>query len=199
MGHLYFSSNVFLNEQNNDRYQLVYSSQLYGTFFSVYGKFTVSNNTLKAVKLKLINYKGVLNLNLTDFVIADSFKSVEVQDLMKNNKEVTLDCLQIGIKVKAFSEEKNMEQTCNIPLPEESGTHYLEVSRTLIEMDPNHFVFDEEFKWRDGYNNAIDKDLSKFEGYRRHGAKVNTNVSSDEDGGKDPGGLCPKGYQLIHR
>ncbi|CAG2534724.1 MULTISPECIES: hypothetical protein [Maribacter] len=58
------SLTVDLSEHSKDKYQLVYASQLYGTFFAVGAKFNVLNDQLKSMELAIINYKGNYNLGL---------------------------------------------------------------------------------------------------------------------------------------
>lgn len=51
------------NLSDNSRFQGVYASQCYETFFTVYAKFNFDkNNLLESIVLKLINYKGPINL-----------------------------------------------------------------------------------------------------------------------------------------
>lgn len=50
-------------------YHFVYASQLYGTLFAVYANFSGSNNgssfTVDTITLRLLNYKGVINIGFT--------------------------------------------------------------------------------------------------------------------------------------
>lgn len=68
-------------------YQFLYASQLYGTLFGIYGLFDceISNDicTLKNVKLKLINYKGCVNMGIVEAKYIPSTKNlnIEVQPL----------------------------------------------------------------------------------------------------------------------
>lgn len=60
---------ISLNEADENRMQLVYASQLYQTFFAVFGAFDVDRTDpnalkLKGVALQLINYKGMINLGI---------------------------------------------------------------------------------------------------------------------------------------
>ncbi|WP_106792317.1 hypothetical protein [Aquimarina sp. Aq78] len=60
---------ISLSEADEDRMQLVYASQLYQTFFAVFGAFDVDRTDpndlkLKGIVLQLINYKGMINLGI---------------------------------------------------------------------------------------------------------------------------------------
>lgn len=65
---------------DNENYQSAYSTQLYGTFFSIYLKLKTSEKgnhyVIEELNLKLINYKGVIDLGIEDavleYVLADS-------------------------------------------------------------------------------------------------------------------------------
>ena len=52
------------NLTNSSGHQLIYASQLYGTFFGVAARFIVEGKMLKEMELSLINYKGIYNLGL---------------------------------------------------------------------------------------------------------------------------------------
>ena len=56
--------------RDNDNFQQIYASQLYGTHFCVYGKFHanfVSDKVLlDRVDLKLINYKGLYDIGIVE-------------------------------------------------------------------------------------------------------------------------------------
>ena len=60
---------ISLKEEDDSRMQLVYASQVYQTFFCVFGAFEIDrtnpmNLKLQGVHLQLINYKGLLNLGI---------------------------------------------------------------------------------------------------------------------------------------
>lgn len=139
-----------LNLANQEDYQAIYASQLYGTFFSVFGKFTCQSvgkdeYTLDKIEFKIINYKGVINLGISNvrgiFDITDTngnqFKAmnIEIQGL-NGNEEFELDCSGVVLK-------KN---------------ELFITERTLIKMHSgtalNNGVFDDEFYYREGVANA---------------------------------------------
>ncbi len=72
----YYAS-VVLAEDRKDDFQLLIASQLYGTFFGVYGKFIAQCNkgkaTVSEVVFRIINYKGIINLGIADI----DFKKIQ--------------------------------------------------------------------------------------------------------------------------
>ena len=56
-------TNIVLGNQN---FQFIYASQLYNTFFIVCARFLLDSNEeiLQSIEIKLLNYKGLLNLGL---------------------------------------------------------------------------------------------------------------------------------------
>ncbi len=135
-----------INLSNQDDYQAIYASQLYGTFFSVFGKFTCSKSDkdeyiLEKIAFKIINYKGVINLGISnvkgiyeipnDNGIIQKTINIEVQAL-NTADEFELDCT--GVKLKKnelFIAERTLK-------PMHNG------------MALNNSAFDDEFYYREG-------------------------------------------------
>ncbi len=55
---------VSLNKTDNINHQLVYASQLYGTFFAVGARLSIDGDNLTGIELALNNYKGLYNIGL---------------------------------------------------------------------------------------------------------------------------------------
>ena len=80
---------ISLNEADENRMQLVYASQLYQTFFAVFGVFDMDRTDpdtlkLKGISLQLINYKGMINLGIigvSNPVIIDD--GIEIRFMIK--------------------------------------------------------------------------------------------------------------------
>jgi len=55
-----------LDLANQEQFQLIYPSQLYGTFFTVSAKLTISEDkkSVTKIELSLVNYKGLYNIGL---------------------------------------------------------------------------------------------------------------------------------------
>ena len=55
-----FSTTILLSPEENNRYQAIYASQRYGTFYGLFGKFDIEKKGkktfLRGIDLKLINY-----------------------------------------------------------------------------------------------------------------------------------------------
>jgi len=76
-----YSTTVSLNTNDSNRWQFVYASQAYGTFYGIYALFTTRelfnddgsvDNTkvgVEEISLELINYKGPVDLSLIDFEV----------------------------------------------------------------------------------------------------------------------------------
>ncbi|MFY0631122.1 MAG: hypothetical protein JXR05_12130 [Flavobacteriaceae bacterium] len=153
-----FSTTIVLSPEENDRYQAVYASQRYGTFYGIYGKFKVEKLNgkilLHRIDLKLINYKGVLNMSMN--------KELEVDE---NAKELirNLYVVLLKVKVQAKLDDSNDEShyIFEKPLPIHKGTFFSVVSELVplcgtkgSEMEPEVCgVFDNEFYYRDGLSN----------------------------------------------
>lgn len=51
-------------KSNTTEFQLIYASQLYGSFFAVGGKLIVEDKSLVDIELSLNNYKGLYNIGI---------------------------------------------------------------------------------------------------------------------------------------
>lgn len=161
-------NNISLSPTNcgENIYQPIYSSQLYGTFFIVYANFETSEDSdnyfLHKIKLKIINYKGLINLGITG---ASFYKTegCDPENPIINNKNIMLNYKggYIELKVRALYNSDNDILVDNIsePIKISKNNSYLNVTRKLDQMhgDDRVFengVFDNEFFYRDG----IEKD-----------------------------------------
>lgn len=148
-----------LNLCDNSNYQAVYFSQLYGTFFGVYAKFTCKDDpdapdnvyVMDTIDFKIVNYKGLINLGiesvkkLPDEVVTDRIKDGEIDSSVEYN-------LVIEVRALAGSECKEFKG-CH-------DDHFtkgkrLQFDRELLHMHKGntHFdrgIFDDEFFYREG-------------------------------------------------
>lgn len=140
--------------QNNQGLQEIYSSQNYGTFYSIYLTFECRPNPkdkklvdMTNIKFSIVNYKGLLNIGI-----------VRAEDELKKDLEFKID-------VRA------MERNRDFPLIDGKGdpktisfdpkkVKNIIINRRLLKMTdfnpnlspnhPNNTVFDDEFYYRDG-------------------------------------------------
>lgn len=150
-----YQSNILLRDGIG--YQDVYSSQNYGTFYTIYMKFNCSINknivNLTDIKFKIVNYKGTINLGIKTADYHINEKTGEVQ---------------FNITVQALRRRKKSKViTCELNLNEIGSS--LVINRILIPMkgfksdrNPNSYnatIFDEEFYYRDGPENPDSREL----------------------------------------
>ncbi len=140
---------ISLNEADENRMQLVYASQLYQTFFAVFGAFDVDRAdpnalTLKGIALQLINYKGMINLGIigvSDPVIID-------------------DGIEIRFKIKAMTPSGILKYYGFDKAVSVKNSDRIDFQRVLepIDVKPytgvgDNLVHDSEFFERDGLYN----------------------------------------------
>ena len=139
-----FIGNIDL--ENERDFQAIYSSQLYGTFFMIYAKFKSKSSTkyeLENIELKLLNFKGLLNLGLT------RARFVQIKDA---DEKVTGG--KIIIEVQALHTNTYLKSVDNVNGNSFSVNDFINVDRRVKMMDPNNEksnVFDEEFLYREGF------------------------------------------------
>ena len=175
-----FSTTVVLSPEENNRYQAVYASQHYGTFYGIYGKFKVEKQKdeilLHQIDLKLINYKGVLNMSMDTELELDESARELVRDV---------DVILLKVKTQAKLDNSNDESSYIFekPLSIQKGTFFSVVNELIPlcgkkgnEMEPEFCgVFDNELFYRDGLSNEKRKvteiplekgdNSGKYEGY----------------------------------
>ncbi|WP_394747123.1 hypothetical protein [Spongiimicrobium salis] len=163
-----FNSNIRLMPSENSRFQTVYASQSYGTFYAIFARFTVKDifeedsivkkkKLLERVELKLVNYKGLLNMGLVRETEADP-NAYEAEAGVKSL------LIKVNVKGAAGGDTTDSDEILfNPPVVIENGM-YLSLIRELISLageDRAEFsenplnpeiggVFDQEFYERDG-------------------------------------------------
>ncbi len=145
-----------VNLANNDDYQSIYASQLYGTFFAVYAKFKVEDKDpddeiykLTGLRLKILNYKGIVNLGIVQAHL------LPVKD--KNNP-AKADGWRLILELQALGGSTDSVVQCQSN-EFKKGASYFGVDRRLKEL-PNMggFVFDNEFNYREGFKTQVSGD-----------------------------------------
>jgi hypothetical protein len=140
---------VNLRIADKDSYQLVYASQLYGTFFSVFAKLNITGDVLNSVQLSLVNYKGTINLGLLPETVGtwrDGEEGLEFTVHLKGNAgkhqyneedEVIVDCKNTPIAdLKSLVVRRQL--------------HPMHAPDTSLVGQLSKGVFDSEFFKRDG-------------------------------------------------
>lgn len=131
---------VYLGDNSNTFNQLVYASQLYGTFFAVYASIETDAGShkdereIKDITCHIINYKGVLNIGLEDVIYNSGTGQIDLHLKALGNISKEIKCK----KLTKFRKSK-------------SDTL---VFRRRLEKLPegiNHGVFEIEGYYRDGH------------------------------------------------
>lgn len=168
---LELSTNVSLRDDDNQRFQFLYATQLYGTLYGVYGKFTSTADGNKRIINRIdfigINYKGEANLRLClDSKNPDMIRQKEPPTTSGSspNKEIKMDLWverdisdPVDILRKPYLD---LDQISGQDYSVENGD-YFRIERKLERMNPittpkmrdRAFVkghFDSEFYVRDG-------------------------------------------------
>ncbi len=181
----------YINFNENSRGQAIYSSQLYGTYFAIYAliksqqvtkelKNPESGNTevikgynLESMGLKIVNYKGVINLGITKAELLPVFITDSTEGVEKK--------IQVGLKlnIEVQGLHGDMDNFFKVDFPKKIDTIHqgtnIETSRFLRPMhlaksigskfpSPEtgkqlmNGVYDEEFYYREG---KIDSNFTK--------------------------------------
>ncbi len=190
-----------VNLKNNSDYQAIYASQLYGTFFMIYANFTCGKedkgkgHLLKEIELKIINYKGLLNLGIAKSKFKPKTKRQRVRK--PNGQNVVVPTPfggTINVRVRVLHDSnpndltiKNINHYC----PKNS---FIEVNRSVQRINPDitkpvtNNVFDEEFYYREGVKRDFKENFKKRK------------PIPDElmDAGSGVGGwICPRSKNMV--
>ncbi|MDT0538859.1 hypothetical protein [Croceitalea sp. P059] len=150
---------LVLDAKNEQDYQLIYPSQLYGTFFTVSAKITLSKSKKKVtgIDISLVNYKGMYNIGL--------------ENSTKNNFSFENGTGILTLDLKAYSgiDDKSLTNGISLILKEEiplQKFHRIFTTRKLKSFSKSGTIvghldeglFDSEFYVRNGkYIAAINR------------------------------------------
>ncbi|NVJ63442.1 MAG: hypothetical protein HWD84_04345 [Flavobacteriaceae bacterium] len=177
-----------LNPANQNDYQAIYASQLYGTFFSVFAKFTCQNiqsdhYIIEKIDFKLINYKGVVNLGISN--VQGVF---DVIDDEGNQRKL------VNLEVQGLNSNDEFEFNCSgLSLPKND---LFILQRTLKPMH-NHgsaidnSVFDDEYFYREGLADATD-------GFLHREPKPQSTFNPNDVFKEWPDSVCPRSTNRIN-
>ncbi len=110
-------------------YQAIFASQVYGTFFVIYGKF-LTDKTSKAgcclvngVKMKLVNYKGLMNMGFTKKrIIVDPLPPPDNGKKSKGTKSLKgTDTPKVEFEVRGFNNNYEMDIEFTKPIDVSEG------------------------------------------------------------------------------
>ncbi len=191
---LSISGTVTFNLNSKDRWQTIYSSVLYDTFFQIYAKFNFdeNSNTLKEVEFRLENYKGKIDLGLVKAEFIENKERVKVYDPPFGDKIIRV--LSFVIEIKALETNDRLKITPNYTLlTSDKNSIYIEIDRKLltlakkgINFGPPGF-FDTEFYYRDG--TRVPYTFKEAYLDFRSGQKLNPQVNINEELINDKGEL----------
>lgn len=125
--------------------QLIYCSQLYGTFFAVSARLNVKAGFLKSMTLTLINFKGLYNIGM----LKETKRSFVPEG---NGAKLTL---YLKANAGRFGRDRQLKIRCNLPIDNLEGlvvTRVLKpISSSSTKQHLEEGLFDSEFYERDGY------------------------------------------------
>lgn len=154
------SGNIVLSP-SEEHHQFIYGSQLYGTIFGVFCKFTVKfpdtnqkdECIISKIDVNILNYKGILDLGIYEKPTLE-VKDYDFGDETKKSlvMHITLQAIVAGRS--KYEQSSVLEQELKV-----NKDHLFIVERDLIKLNkfndnPNDpivkGVFEEEFYFRDG-------------------------------------------------
>ena len=126
------------------RMQSLYSSQNYGTFYEVYALCNFENDLLKSIDLKLVNYKGPINIGFLNKLGGNCKLKFDL-------KSKTL-CLILVVKGLGNYDSTTITVNENVPIDEidEFNTYRLLMPLNVNSDGLENNVFDEEYYYRSG-------------------------------------------------
>lgn len=162
----------YIDLSKNDEFQEIYSSQLYGNFFGIFSSFKAGSSNddcfeLNNMELKIINYKGVVNMGISD---AELYKLEENRYVLK-------------LEVQALNNQYTCNLNCdNIVIPK--GSKIL-IDRRLKRMHPDclalrNGLFDNEFFYREGGDVYPERKPKPLEWSEKLSDEIMNNFISDE-------------------
>ncbi len=136
-------TSIYLGPKCEELNQFVYASQLYGTFFCVYGIFEASDASggkkrIDKITLNVLNYKGTINVGLISSYYDKKQKVIvlNVKGMSDPSKTIEVDFQGNVIEIGKKEELKLYRQLYRL---------------SSAKADPDkHFAFDTEYYGRDG-------------------------------------------------
>ncbi len=164
----------YINLRDDQNHQLVYTSQVYGTFFSVYAKFNLDPNQstysnqvsgksvfyVESIDFEVINYKGLINIGLVDVILPSHYMNEVNQTLTEENQD-TIKVFNLVMRgMGGLNERGSINGIPKTSLKKELGMEItsddlMYFKRTLKRLhhddrEVGNGIFDEEFYYREG-------------------------------------------------
>lgn len=181
--HVSFSTKVTRrNGTHNDQYyQSIYTSQLYGTFFVVYANFKTEENltndsySVKNITLKIMNYKGLINIGI---------ENAEFEAFWDQEQNNSLGGI-ITLQLKALASDHCLVRNIDPTHPFPKGESFLMVDRKLSKMSSNpdgiqNGIFDEEFFYRDGFQSDASGNLVPYTQLRTVKPDIDDSITEED-------------------
>lgn len=140
------------------RFQQVYSSQNYGTFYELYAKCNLKNDYVTSIDLEIINFKGPMNIG---FATSNKLKS-KIKFPSANSDSI----MGLHLVVKGLGSYHKK----TIPLPKKvhkDSIKHFNIVRTLmplnsdIKLKTENQVFDDEFYYRSGIGEPMKRNYKE--------------------------------------
>lgn len=189
-----------VNLSNPKDYQSIYASQLYGTFFAVYGKFTVEDTDpsdgiykLLNLRLKILNYKGIINLGIIQAILRP----------VKDEEDKTLGWRLI-LELQALGGRTDCDVQCG-SYEFTKGKSFISVDRRLKKLASiGGHVFDAEFGYREGFTTEVSGNNLVCTQEVKEKKPIPMEISDEDQQGQevlepvsDSGSQCPKSKLFV--
>ncbi|MDW3191053.1 MAG: hypothetical protein R8G66_01775 [Cytophagales bacterium] len=173
----------YINLEDNESFQLVYTSQLYGTFFAVYARFNWTESRpptsegekkkyiIQSIDFEVINYKGLINIGIVEVLIPTEFLA-QLDERLNADKKGTVKAFNLvmrGMGGSKHSDRSNPRTEVSWPGPDREPLN-LEIAsddliyfkRTIERLHSDgtpeeNGLFDDEFWYREGTKDTIEK------------------------------------------
>ncbi|MFT5752173.1 MAG: hypothetical protein ACI828_002453 [Flavobacteriales bacterium] len=176
MSALLNSGTIILNDSTKEIYQNLYASQNYNSFYSLFGKFVLKENThqLRSLDLNLITYKGMLDMEIV--AVELDYVDLPVGFLQDNPIRKIID-IKVSLKAAttlraATTMSVDISKLEGIQLPpqqliqtrRELLSFYKKTMTEIKAQDPTDRkmtdggIFDTEFFYRNGKLSALRQD-----------------------------------------
>lgn len=146
----------YVNLNDNDKYQPIYASQLYGTFFSVFAKLTTDGTNkdyyvIKKIDLKLVIYKGIIDIGITQAAFETESQKNKLGEIVKINPTINMEVQALYDSEPKDLIVSNIDPTFKFY----KNKDFLRVERKLKRMHGDNRaikngIFDTEFYYREG-------------------------------------------------